>query len=100
MLADANERIDWYQCRWIIEEYHKALKTGCQIEDMQFTTEDRLQPAIALISVVGVSLLQLRDASRRADAEDAFGHGPLSCVVGHGAQPVALRETTNRSDRA
>lgn len=68
-LADANERIDWYQCRWIIEEYHKALKTGCQIEDMQFTTEDRLQPAIALISVVAVSLLQLRDASRQPDAD-------------------------------
>ncbi len=68
-LADANQRIDWYQCRWIIEEYHKALKTGCQIEDMQFTTEDRLQPAIALISVVTVSLLQLRDASRQPDAE-------------------------------
>ena len=68
-LADANERIDWYKCRWIVEEYHKALKTGCQIEDMQFTTEDRLQPAIALISVVAVSLLQLRDASRRPDAE-------------------------------
>jgi hypothetical protein len=67
--AAANERIDWYQCRWIVEEYHKALKTGCQIEDMQFTTEDRLQPAIALISVVAVSLLQLRDASRRPDAE-------------------------------
>jgi hypothetical protein len=67
--ADANERIDWYQIRWIVEEYHKALKTGCQIEDMQFTTEDRLQPAIALISVVAVSLLQLRDTSRRPDAE-------------------------------
>jgi hypothetical protein len=68
-LAAANERIDWYKCRWIVEEYHKALKTGCQIEDMQFTTEGRLQPAIALISVVAVSLLQLRDASRRPDAE-------------------------------
>jgi hypothetical protein len=68
-LADANERIDWYKCRWIVEEYHKALKTGCQIEDLQFTTEDRLQPAIALISVAAVSLLQLRDASRRPDGE-------------------------------
>lgn len=68
-LADANERIVWYKCRWIVEEYHKALKTGCQVEDMQFTTEGRLQPAIALISVLAVSLLQLRDASRRPDAE-------------------------------
>jgi hypothetical protein len=67
--ADADQRIAWYQCRWIIEEYHKGLKTGCQVEDLQFTTEDRLQPAIALISVVAVSLLQLRDVSRRPDAE-------------------------------
>ncbi len=31
---------------------------------MQFTQADRLQPAIALLSVVPVRLLQLRDASR------------------------------------
>jgi hypothetical protein len=66
---DACERIDWYGCRWVIEEYHKGLKTGCQIEDLQFTSEDRLKPAIALLSVVGVSLLQLRDVSRRPEAK-------------------------------
>src|SRR3712207_194620 len=25
-------QIDWYTCRWLIEEYHKCLKTGCAIE--------------------------------------------------------------------
>ena len=59
----------WYERRWIVEEYHKAKKTGCQIEDMQFTTTDRLEPAIALLSVVAVTLLNLRDASRRSDAK-------------------------------
>ena len=58
----------WYELRWIVEEYHKAKKTGCQIEDMQFTTTARLEPAIALLSVVAVTLLNLRDASRRVDA--------------------------------
>lgn len=66
--VDAGQRIDWYQMRWIIEEYHKGLKTGCQIEDLQFTTEASLRPAIGLLSVVAVWLLQLRDISRRADA--------------------------------
>lgn len=66
--ADACERITWYQMRWIIEEYHKGLKTGCQIEDLQFTTEAGLQPTIGLLSVVAVLLLQLRDISRRPDA--------------------------------
>ena len=59
----------WYERRWIVEEYHKTQKTGCQIEDMQFTTTARLEPAIALLSVVALTLLNLRDASRRADAK-------------------------------
>lgn len=67
--ADAYRVVGWYECRWIIEEYHKGLKTGCRIESPQFTSEDRLQPAIALLSVVTLSLLQLRDASRRPDAK-------------------------------
>jgi hypothetical protein len=65
---DAAERIRWYECRWIIEEYHKALKTGCGVQQLQFTTEERLQPAIALLSVIAVSLLKLRDVGRSPDA--------------------------------
>lgn len=66
---DAWRVIEWYERRWIIEEYHKAMKTGCRIEDLQFTAVERLQPAIALISAVATTLLNLRDASRRADAK-------------------------------
>ncbi|NQV24882.1 MAG: IS4 family transposase [Rhodopirellula sp.] len=66
---DAWEVTSWYERRWTVEEYHKAKKTGCQIEDMQFTTTDRLEPAIALLSVVAVTLLTLREASRRPDAK-------------------------------
>lgn len=68
LLTEAWERVDWYCRRWIIEEYHKAQKTGCNIEGQQFTTEENLQPAIAVLSVVAVTLLNLRDASRRPDA--------------------------------
>jgi hypothetical protein len=63
------ERITWYQTRWMVEEYHKAQKTGCAIEDMQFTTEEALRPMIALLSVVATQLLNLRAASRREDAK-------------------------------
>lgn len=65
---DAWRVIGWYKRRWIVEELHKAKKTGCRIEDMQFTTTARLEPAIALLSVVAVTLLQLREAARRDDA--------------------------------
>ena len=64
--------------RWIVEELHKAKKTGCRIEDMQFTTTCRLEPAIALLSVVAVTLLNLRDASRRPDAKTRLATDLLS----------------------
>ncbi|HUY31601.1 MAG TPA: hypothetical protein VMV69_02400 [Pirellulales bacterium] len=54
----------WYERRWTVEEYHKAKKTGCQIEDMQFTTTARLEPAIALLSIVALTLL---NRVKRAD---------------------------------
>lgn len=67
-LADAQRVVAWYERRWIIEEYHKGMKTGCGIEDLQFTAVERLEPAIALLSAVALTLLNLRDASRRPDA--------------------------------
>jgi hypothetical protein len=66
---DALERIRWYERRWIIEEYHKGMKTGCGIESLQLEKIERLEPAIALISAVATTLLRLRDAGRAPDAE-------------------------------
>jgi len=66
--AAACERVDWYGCRPMVEELHKGMKTGCGIELMQFEHADRLEPLIAVLSVVAAVLLQLRQAARRADA--------------------------------
>jgi len=67
-LADAWRVGGWYERRWIVEEFHKGLKTGCGIEQLQFTAVERLAPAIALLSALALTLLNLRDASRRSDA--------------------------------
>jgi hypothetical protein len=74
---EAWERAGWYECRWVIEEYHKAQKTGCAIEDLQFTSAQALQPMIALLSVVAVTLLNLREASR----DEATAHRPATEYV-------------------
>jgi hypothetical protein len=66
---DAWRVIGWYETRWVVEEFHKAMKTGCQIEDMQFTAIERLEPAIALLSAVALTLLNLRNLSRQDDAQ-------------------------------
>ena len=68
-LQDAFERINWYELRWIIEEYHKGMKTGCGIETLQFDTLEAAEPAIALLSAVATTLLRLRDAARAPDAD-------------------------------
>jgi Domain of unknown function (DUF4338)/Transposase Tn5 dimerisation domain/Transposase DNA-binding len=51
-LADAVERIKWYTRRWGIEVFHRILKSGCQIEDRQLGTADRLEACLAIDAVV------------------------------------------------
>ena len=51
-LADAVERTQWYACRWGIEVFHRILKSGCQIEDRQLGTADRLEACLAIDAVV------------------------------------------------
>jgi hypothetical protein len=63
-LEGADRAVRWYARRPIVEELHKGMKTGCGVESLQFTTEAAVQPAIALLSVVAVFLLALRDAGR------------------------------------
>ena len=68
--TEAWEKCDWYSCRWMVEEFHKAKKTGCQIETLQFRTEQALQPMIGMLSVTALLLLNLRQAARRPDAKE------------------------------
>jgi hypothetical protein len=67
---DAWLRVEWYRCRPIIEEFHKAMKTGCGIEQVQFTTRKALEVSLALLSVVATQLVRLRDLSRDEHAKD------------------------------
>ena len=51
-LNDAIERIRRYAARWGIEVFHRILKSGCQIEDRQLGTADRLEACLAIDAVV------------------------------------------------
>lgn len=52
--------IEDYESRWLVEEYHKALKSGCRVKTRQLQTASRLEPMVSLMSVVAVHLLQLK----------------------------------------
>jgi hypothetical protein len=56
--------IEYYETRWLVEEYHKALKTGCHVQDRQLKTAGRLEAMVGLMSVSAVRLLQLKSLAR------------------------------------
>ena len=64
-LEAAMEVIGYYEKRWLIEEWHKALKTGCQMEGRQLQTSEGLEALAGLLSVVAVRLLQMKEMGRR-----------------------------------
>jgi hypothetical protein len=64
-LDQAWERVGWYEHRWVVEEYHQCLKTGCRLEERQVQSAERLMRLLGLLSPLAVRLLQLRDLARR-----------------------------------
>lgn len=61
---DAWTLIGYYESRWLVEEYHKALKTGCASESRQLKAAGRLEAFVGLTSVVAIRLLQLKSLAR------------------------------------
>jgi len=64
-LDEAQEKLDWYTCRWQIEVFFKILKSGCRIEQLQLETAARLRRGLALYAVVAWRILYLTMESRR-----------------------------------
>ena len=69
-LAGAVEKIQWYTIRWQIEEFHRVLKSGCQAEQRQLETLDRLLRVLALDLVVASKILALSRCARENPGGD------------------------------
>ena len=72
--ADLEFASQGYALRWLIEEFHKCEKTGCQVEMRRLEHTDRLEPLIGLLSVLAVWLLQLKYVVEDAPAASAADH--------------------------
>jgi hypothetical protein len=79
--ATAQQYARWYGWRWLIEDYHKCLKTGCRLEARQLTTGQGLLALLGLLAVVAVRLLQLRMLSRQAPDTPASATVPQEVVT-------------------
>ena len=85
-----------YRGRWIIEEYFKALKTGCQYEQRQLESAHSLLNALAVLAPVAWRLLLLRHLGRHAPnrpASDALSRSQLDVLHSVAKRPMAKQPT-------
>jgi hypothetical protein len=95
-LEQAWEHVGWYEHRWIVEDYHQCLKTGCRLEERQVQSADRLIRLLGFLSPLAVRLLQLRDLARREPerpAHEVLDPNLLAIVAVQTAQTPALLTT-------
>ncbi len=60
----AVEKIDWYNKRWGIEEYHRTLKSGCRIENRQLADRTVWENCLAIDLVVAWRIEHIKKLSR------------------------------------
>lgn len=63
-LSDICFVVDSYRARWVIEEYFRALKSGCNIKSRQLCSAHSLMNMVAWFASLASNLLGLRDAAR------------------------------------
>lgn len=88
--------VDCYRARWTIEEFFKALKTGCQFEKRQLESAHSLLNALAIFAPVAWRLLLLRHLARtdgKAPAAAALTTQQLEVLRAVARTPLPKRAT-------
>jgi hypothetical protein len=91
--------VDSYRARWTIEEYFKALKSGCNYEKRQLESRYTLLNALGILAPLAWRLLALRSvaddpttsASAVLDADEVHVLRKLSRDIKLGAHPTAAQ---------
>jgi hypothetical protein len=86
--ADLVTVVDIYRARWVIEEYFKALKTGCALEQRQIDSYEALTKATAIFVPIAYRLLLLRALERQrpnASPREYFSDSELRILRSHDA---------------
>ena len=98
--AEVARVVDIYRVRWLIEEFFKALKTGCQVENRQLEDGHALINATALLVPLAYLLLLLRNTARTnpdADAATVLGDTQLQVLAAVADPPLQPRPTVRQA---
>jgi len=79
-----------YGRRWLVEDFHLALKSGCQVEALELETAERLTKALTIYSAVAIRIVGLRDLARQQP--DA----PCTTILSNDAWQVLHRKFTRK----
>ena len=63
---DAWQRVTWYKWRWLSEDFHKVLKTGCLLEDRCLQTVEAMCNLLGILTPTAMRLLWLRQTAQVA----------------------------------
>ena len=101
-VSEGWERAAWYTDRWLVEDYHKCLKTGCRLQGRRLGDGAKLLRLLGLLAPIAVYLLQLREWARLTP--DRLAHEVLPAdvlaVVAHLAHLPSARMTLGQFWRA
>jgi Transposase Tn5 dimerisation domain len=64
--SDAWEVVQWYRWRWLLEDFHKALKTGCRMEKHFLQSVQAQWKLLAVLTPIALRLLQIRRVAQQA----------------------------------
>ncbi len=56
--------VRFYELRWMIEDLHKAWKTGCRLEQRRLQSVDNLERLMVILAPIAVRLLQLHSLAK------------------------------------
>jgi hypothetical protein len=73
---EALEKVGWYEARWLIEEYHKCLKTGCAIEKRQLQTSEGLLAILGFLGIIATRLLAIKFFAKQNPQKQAKKYFP------------------------
>lgn len=83
--------VDIYRARWTIEEFNKALKTGCAYECREFQSQHALLVILVMTLPIACELLWLRSRARshvQAPATEVLTSQQIEILRRMGSRPV------------
>jgi len=89
--------VDHYRARWMIEEYFKAIKSGCDFEKRQLQDYESLVNLLAVFAPIAYRMLLIRSEARRipdAPASEVISQDHIDVLRARGRRKLSANPTT------